>query len=615
MPAEATIKLKKKTKLRHNEYYNMQEIFDELYDSSCKNKIFKNLINIIKSEENILLAYRNIKKNRGSKTSGTNNNTIQDIGEKDTNRIVEYIRGRLNNYTPHQVRRVEIPKENGKTRPLGIPTIEDRLIQQCIKQVLEPICEAKFHPHSYGFRPNRSTHHAIAKTYFRIQKNNLHFVVDIDLKSFFDNVNHGKLLKQMWNIGIRDKQLICIISKMLKAEIRGIGKPTKGTPQGGILSPLLSNIVLNELDWWISSQWETFETRHKYAQGSKGEFDQTAKFHNLRRASNLKEIFLVRYADDFKIFCRDYETANKIFIATKKWLKERLGLDINEDKSKITNVRKEYTQFLGFKIKATKKRNKWVVKSHMSDKAMKNSIQTIRDSVKEIVRNPNNTKAYKYNSTILGLHNYYIVATHVRKDFNRIGFVFHRYLYNKLKSLASTKGHKTKTFLQLYGDYKGKTYSIENITLFPISHIQTIPPMHFKREICNYTKNGRLIIHDKLIKCDMKILRYMMNNPIINHSNEYNDNRLSLYVGQGGTCRITKEILLIGSMEAHHVIPREMGGKDNYENLIFITSDVHKLIHSTTEDTIKKYIDIIKPNEKMLKSINKYRKKAGNCII
>jgi RNA-directed DNA polymerase len=94
----------------------------------------------------------------------------------------------------------------------------------------------------------------------------LHHVVDVDIKGFFDNVDHSKLLKQLWSIGIQDKNLLCIISKLLKAEIEGVGIPTKGTPQGGILSPLLSNIVLNELDWWISSQWELFRTKHQYTQ-------------------------------------------------------------------------------------------------------------------------------------------------------------------------------------------------------------------------------------------------------------------------------------------------------------------------------------------------------------
>ena len=136
-------------------------------------------------------------------------------------------------------------KTNGKERPLGIPTFEDRLIQQCIKQILEPICEAKFHPHNYGFRPLRSTKYAVSRMMTLAQVKQYFYCVDIDIKGFFDNIDHNKLIKQMWTLGIRDKRLLSIISKMLKAEIVGEGIPEKGTPQGGILSPLLSNIVMS----------------------------------------------------------------------------------------------------------------------------------------------------------------------------------------------------------------------------------------------------------------------------------------------------------------------------------------------------------------------------------
>ena len=162
---EESLKLEKRQSLRNNEYYAMQNTFDNLYNQSCNNKKFKNLMQYITSKNNILLAYRNIKKNKGSTTVGTDNLDISYFKEMETEKFVERIQSKLLNYIPKSVRRVEIPKHKGsvETRPLGIPCIEDRIIQQCIKQVLEPICEAKFHNHSYGFRPNRSTEHAIAR--------------------------------------------------------------------------------------------------------------------------------------------------------------------------------------------------------------------------------------------------------------------------------------------------------------------------------------------------------------------------------------------------------------------------------------------------------------------
>ena len=234
--------------LRNNEYYSFQDTLDELYSKSKKGYRFSKLLPHIASEQNILLAYRNIKKNKGSRTRGSNQSTILDLAKTNPQILVKYVERRLENFKPQPVRRVEIEKDNGKKRPLGIPTIEDRLIQQCIKQILEPICEAKFHKHSYGFRPNRGTHNALARATFLMNVAKLHYAVDIDIKGFFDNVNHGKLLKQLWTMGIQYKCLISILSKMLKAEIVGEGIPVKGVPQGGILSPLLANVVLNELE-------------------------------------------------------------------------------------------------------------------------------------------------------------------------------------------------------------------------------------------------------------------------------------------------------------------------------------------------------------------------------
>lgn len=161
----------------------MQNKFDELYDRSKNNGLEGyDLYAKIIERNNILLAYRNIKSNTGSKTAGTDGKTISDFKIESEDSLVNEIINCLDNYKPNGVRRVEIPKANGKMRPLGIPTMRDRLIQQMFKQILEPICEAKFYNHSYGFRPNRSPKYALARSQFLINRNGLHFVVDIDIK-------------------------------------------------------------------------------------------------------------------------------------------------------------------------------------------------------------------------------------------------------------------------------------------------------------------------------------------------------------------------------------------------------------------------------------------------
>ena len=283
----------KQRKIRNSEYYDMEGTFDRLYAESKKDKTFNHLMEIIESEENIKLAYRTIKKNTGSDTSGVDKRTIADLAKLSEEEYVRLIRKQFSNYHPRPVRRVEIPKPNGKTRPLGIPTIVDRIVQQCILQVMEPICEAKFSENSNGFRPNRSAETAIAQCMRLIQVQHLYHVVDLDIKGFFDNISHTKLIRQIWALGIRDKKLLCIIKEMLKAPVvlpNGEKTyPTRGTPQGGILSPLLANIVLNELDWWIASQWEQMPTKTKFKTRSNAQGTEI-KSHAYRalRRSRLK---------------------------------------------------------------------------------------------------------------------------------------------------------------------------------------------------------------------------------------------------------------------------------------------------------------------------------------
>ncbi|MFY0805593.1 group II intron reverse transcriptase/maturase [Peribacillus frigoritolerans] len=601
----------KKTKLRHNEYYDMQKVYDGLYSSSQNGNNFYKLTEIIGSERNIRLAYRNIKTNKGSKTAGTDGLTIKDIWHLNDDQIICEVRKRLTNYTPQPVRRVFIPKEGSdKKRPLGIPTIWDRLVQQSILQVLEPICEAKFHPHSYGFRPNRSTHHAFSRMVSLVNVGRQHYCVDIDIKGFFDNVNHGKLLKQIWTLGIRDKSLISIISKLLKSEIEGEGIPNKGTPQGGIISPLLSNIVLNELDWWISSQCETYKP---YRANSIG-FRQYA-----RKYTKLKAGYIVRYADDFKIMCRTYQEAKRFYYATVDFLESRLGLEVNEQKSNVVNLKKNSSDFLGFKLKIVKQnkaRYGYIAKTSMSNKSISKTKRILKNRVKEIQHEPTAEAVKRFNITLVGIQNYYRYATTIYMDLTDVNYALLKSIKARLKKNATTVKF-SETSVLFRKKTKGikpntKIFSVQEAPLLPVTGVHHKNPWNFSQSICNYTRAGRSKVHKGLKAIPRDVQTQVMNTYSKNRSIEYNDNRISKYIAQYGRCYVTGEPIGVDRVHCHHVIPRAEDGSDKYSNLVIIDIFVHRLIHITSVDKIAKYLRYFNLNKKQLDKLNSLRKASGN---
>lgn len=579
-------KLKKPLKnenLRYNEYYGLQDDLDNLYKRSQQNKIFYTIYDKIIDENNIMKAFRTIKRNHGSKTKGCNGHNINYLENFTKEGLIKMVRKRLKDYKPEPVKRRFIPKPNGKQRPLGIPTIEDRLIQQCILQILEPICEAKFHNSSFGFRPLRGTHHAIARCEHLVNHTYNHWVVDIDLKGFFDNVNHSKLMKQIWSLGIRDKQVLCIIRKMLKAEILGEGTPTCGVPQGGILSPLLANIALNELDWWISNQWETKKLRYYY-------ISKSSRSRALRK-TKLKPCYIVRYADDFKLFTNSRENAIKLKIATEKWLKERLGLEINQEKSKITNLRKNGSDFLGFRFRADQKKTSprgYVCKVKITPKRVDKIIKVYRYKLKDLRLNPSAKKVISLNSYTLGTHNYFKSATNVTVDFHRIK---HRIIY-KFKNLLKRKifvlkGVSNGVIESFYKGYNKPLVRCCDVTVYPIEYIHFKLTTQFNPAMTPYTEIGRRMVHKVLEGISAKELDELRKGNFGNRSIEYIDNRVSKFVGQKGKCYITGIRLRTYEVHCHHIIPRRLNGSDRYDNLVIVSKEVHNLIHSVNTEKVR----------------------------
>ena len=237
--------------------------------------------------------------------------SLKDYLVNNRDRLITSIR--LGKYCPNPVRRVEIPKENGSKRQLGIPTVVDRVIQQAIAQVLSPIYEPGFSPYSYGFRPRRSAHQAL-RTCQQYITEGYSYIVDLDLEKFFDTVSHSKLIEVL-SRKVKDGRVISLTHKYLNAGVMKGGKyepSEQGVPQGGPLSPLLSNIMLNELDWELERRG------HKFA----------------------------RYADDLVILCKSRRSADRVLKSIVPFIEGRLFLKVNRDKSQVTTINK--VKFLGY---------------------------------------------------------------------------------------------------------------------------------------------------------------------------------------------------------------------------------------------------------------------------
>ncbi len=268
-----------------------------------------------------------MKANGGS--GGIDEQTIEEVEVYGVDKMVEEIQDELktNSYNPPPVRRVYIPKADGNKRPLGIPTVKDRIVQSAMKLVIEPIFEADFKDCSYGFRPKRNQHQAL-EVIRKACNNRGNYVLDGDIKGYFNNINHEKLM-MLVEKRINDRRINKMIRKWLKAGIMENGKYEEssiGSPQGGVISPLLANLYLDYLD----TIWE----RHYGHLGK-----------------------LVRFADDFVIVCKNYKNVSNSFKAVKL-IMSRLELELNMEKTKIVNLweGKEGCVFLGMEIRKVKMR-------------------------------------------------------------------------------------------------------------------------------------------------------------------------------------------------------------------------------------------------------------------
>ena len=358
------------------------------------------LLEEILNPNNLNKAYKKVISNKG--VAGVDGITVEeefDYLKENKDRILNQIRKRR--YKPQPVKRVQIPKENGKMRNLGIPTVTDRIIQQAIVQVISPIFEIQFNDNSFGFRPNRSCEQAVIRA-LEYLNDGYEWIVDIDLERFFDTVNQDRLITIIGKT-IKDGDVVSLIRKYLSAGVmkKGIVKATEiGTPQGGNISPILSNIMLNELDKELESRGLKF----------------------------------VRYADDCIIFTKSRKAAERVMENITKFIEKKLRLKVNRKKSKVD--RPWRIKYLGFSFYQTK--GKVEIRIHPK------SIEKFKDKIREITSRSNamsmETRFQKLRQVIRGWVNYFKIA-----NMKRIAQKLDKWIRRRIRMCYWKQWKKIKT--------------------------------------------------------------------------------------------------------------------------------------------------------------------------
>ena len=490
----------------------LRKLQDKLYQHSKKvydeggRPALKGLLEIMSAEATIITAIHNIKSNHGSETPGVDSKTMRDYLQHSHSWVIRDIQSAFKHFEPQKIRRVYIDKPGkAEKRPLGIPTIRDRIVQECMRIVLEPIFEAQFFAHSYGFRPMRDAPMALERAKLLVHHTGYHWIVEGDISKCFDRIDHAILLKRLYHMGIRDRRVLQIIKAMLKTGVMDECEVNEeGTPQGGLISPLLANVYLDIMDEWITKQWEIKKTEYPFSKPYR-------KYKGLRRTALIPG-FLVRYADDFinitdtRANAEDWKKRLQIFLHSK------MKLTLSPEKTLITDIRKKYIKFLGYEYKVVpgKARKGYIPRTIPERDRLRRKTDKIAHDIKKIPHYYSREQMVdainRINSQIRGIIQYYQCCTWVnismKKYSRRLPFVARRRLTQyKGKWIPAIQ---TQNLPRVHQQYKQKIPSMKYRDIYigftALSFCKWEKTIPKKEEETPYTEAGRQLFFERTKK-------------------------------------------------------------------------------------------------------------------
>lgn len=523
----------------------------------------------------ILAVYKICEINRGRYTAGVDGMSIPEDRTERRKLMEELVNTIDIRKTPSPIRRVYIPKPNGDKRPLGIPTITDRIIQEIIRISIEPICEYHFQNCSHGFRPKRSCHDAIQDLYFKLsRKTSCRWVVEGDIKGCFDNIKHDHIILTLnkWDI---PSQITNNINKMLKAGIMEnleLTPSTDGTPQGGVISPMLANVALTALD---------NEVKRLYGR-------RTTPKHLTMNP-------IVRYADDFVIIAQSQKQAKEIKAVIKDFLRNNIGLELSDEKTHITNIDKGFN-FLGFHIK---KYNETLLirPSKENIKEINKKLRFIFDHSLEL-NSDIGTLIHRLNPVLRGWANYYrhVVSKKTFRDIAKRVWDMTAVWIKKTYPTVPKRDWRKRFFTSIKGQRWVLCDKQKDVRLFSIKNVPIMRHIKIKGDVRVYNNDDK----DYWEMRDFKLARDEIFVAI---------SVMRLFKKQQGRCAyckrfISQKDISNSAIHQHHLRPRSEGGDWKSSNLRLLHAECHTTLHSQiSRQEMAKYVSngidylrLLKPN-------------------
>lgn len=581
--------------------YGINDVEQILFDKALTKTRFNHLWQYVIDERNIICSIKIIGSNKGKKTAGPDGITFNDMMKLDIEDVIKEIKNRLFGSKRGKARNVMIPKSNGKMRSLGITNLYDRIAQQCVKNILEPILEAQFNPESFGFRKNRNAQECMSYIATTLQYNNEGHIYDCDLKEYFDTVKIDKVLDKLkLNHNIHDLAFLKCIKRLMwidliqpKEKYNGVG-----LRQGTILGPILANVMFHD-----------FELRlHKindFERENGRQIIQNPNIHknhgkNYKRGREFyfnwlkhrRVVKIIRYADDFVLISKGKYDIYDAIMMLEDWCKEN-ELEINRDKTKLIPIHGDaQLKFLGYKYRKTysTKQNSFII----SVKDQKKLWRETKLMLEWCLWKGNLDYFIVY---IRGIFNYYNICTNLTWLISRI----HLLLIKKMcRSRQKVKIDKVRnphvSFIingQLLNLWEMRQHSVKSTADYMYEVHKLWEPNQTRYKALewldyffeNRTKTGK---NSSNIIYIPSLLNQQKKDPILDKEYLYMDPQ---------------------EIHIHHKIPLSLGGTDNYSNLIMLSKTSHKFVH----DVNLKLKDL--PAYINLKQLNKYRKLCGYEVL